>query len=126
MATDTARTYPASSFMKLFHLLRLSINAGLDSAYGDSPAVRTADGAGGTAAALPRTRPGGAATTALTHKTDVRKSAAPCGPRPRRVCCVRGDGGSVGSGGSAGHIASASSVNAVARRSCGEASVASS
>ena len=36
-----------------------------------------------------------------------------------RVCCVQGDAARVGSGGSAGHTDSASSVNAVARRSGG-------
>ena len=46
--------------------------------------------------------------------------------RVDRVCCVQRDGASVGSGRSAGHMASASSVNAVARRSGGETSVASS
>jgi hypothetical protein len=42
------------------------------------------------------------------------------------VCCVQRDGASIGSRGSASHMASASSVNAVARRSGGGASVASS
>ena len=42
------------------------------------------------------------------------------------VCCIESDGASVGSGGWAGHMASASSVNAVARPSGGAASVASS
>ena len=42
------------------------------------------------------------------------------------VCCVQRDRASVGSGGSAGQIACASSVNAVARRSGGAVSVASS
>jgi hypothetical protein len=43
-----------------------------------------------------------------------------------RVCCVEPDGAGVGCGGSAGHMACASSVNAVATRSGGGASVASS
>jgi len=43
-----------------------------------------------------------------------------------RVCCVQPDGTGVGCGGGAGHMACASSVNAVARRSGGKPSVASS
>ena len=63
----------------------------------------------------------------LTHTSGIADDAdEEAGEDYEGVCCVRPELASVRSARSAGHMATASSVNAVARRSGGEASVASS